>query len=66
MKTRKIQNTVRLKALEQEKEKLLHDCQVLNVDPHKIDDTIKQQEEKVEHELKEIQQVLEQLRDSRY
>jgi len=56
--TRKIQTATRLKSLEMEKEELLRECHLLNVDPHKIDETIKQHEELINRELKLIEQEL--------
>ena len=55
IKTRKIQTATRLKTLEDEKEELLRECHLLNVDPHKIEEAILQQEEIINKELAEIE-----------
>lgn len=58
IKTKKIQITTHLKTLEEEKDELLKECQLLNIDPQKIDSTIKQYEEIINKELSEIEHEL--------
>jgi chromosome segregation ATPase len=59
IKTKKIQTATELKNLEKEKEKLLQECIILNVQPQKIQETIEEQEKKIYKEITEVQQMLE-------
>jgi len=51
LKEQKIQNVTRLKSLEEEKQELLRQCDVLGVEPQKIDEIIKEQEELIGKEI---------------
>lgn len=56
--TRKIEVAARMKALEEEKVKLLQECEALGVDPKSIQDVIQQTEQKIQQEIASINSVL--------
>ena len=59
IKTRRIQVATKLKSLESEKEELLRECELLNVDPQNIQETINTFEEQINKDLAELKQSLE-------
>jgi predicted nucleic acid-binding Zn-ribbon protein len=65
IKVRKIQTDTKLKSLEEEKAKLLTECEALGVQPKGIDDAIRQQEELIEKEVREIKEQLDQFHVAR-
>ncbi len=60
IKIRKIQTDTKLKSLEEEKVKLLAECEALGVQPKGIEDAIKLQEDLIAAEVKSIREQLDQ------
>jgi uncharacterized protein YlxW (UPF0749 family) len=58
VKQKKIELVAELRSLEREKDQLLQECHLLNVDPQKIQDAINTHEEKITQEIRDLQVLL--------
>jgi len=58
IKTQKIELTVKLNALEEEKKILLKECEALGVDPKSIGDIIKSKEQELNLKLSALENIL--------
>lgn len=64
LNTLRIETQTKLKALEEEKEKLLAECKELGVDPQRLEETVKEEEKALLYEISLLEEKIGKVHDA--